>query len=114
MDKVLNFLKPTGASPVGLFVRGAAFRRSSLYAALSNAGASQHNYTFSTPTGAEGQQPVRVVLAWTDPPGPASANDVMVNRLSLVVRQVGTQGAVFRPYVGNGACLTTSFSVFRV
>eukprot|EP00595_Chromulina_sp_UTEXLB2642_P002940 CAMPEP_0196764748 /NCGR_PEP_ID=MMETSP1095-20130614/6785_1 /TAXON_ID=96789 ORGANISM="Chromulina nebulosa, Strain UTEXLB2642" /NCGR_SAMPLE_ID=MMETSP1095 /ASSEMBLY_ACC=CAM_ASM_000446 /LENGTH=555 /DNA_ID=CAMNT_0042121107 /DNA_START=844 /DNA_END=2511 /DNA_ORIENTATION=+ len=93
LDGVLNFGQ-SSTNPLSLFVVGAAYSSSSHYAELSSN--SQTSYSFTTSSSTD--QTIRITLAYTDYPGLVSTTNVIVNVLSLSVKNTAT-GATYSPYV---------------
>eukprot|EP01031_Cornospumella_fuschlensis_P027482 gene27482-33187_t len=105
MNRVLHFANASSTEPpkdppndpLSLFVVGAANSSSPLFAQILGTGGSR-TYTFKTYKAVD----VRVVLAYTDPPGNAGSNSLMVNVLTLSVRDTNNNNVVYPMYAPNG------------
>lgn len=89
LNKALNFGK-SSLSPLSLFVVGAANATSKHFSSIKKQ-AQKDSYTFSL----SGASSVRVTMVYTDFPGSPAASTMMINSLSVTVRDRRTN-AVYR------------------
>lgn len=92
LNSVLNF-GPSSLDPLTLFVVGDTNEQSPMYRSLGVTG-ELHTYVFKVAT----NQPVRVVMAYTDAVGSTSSTNVIINDLQLSVAYPGT---ILFPFSGQ-------------
>jgi hypothetical protein len=95
LSNILNF-GPSSASPITLFVRGAAETSSPYYASIDTA-SQVDTYLFLT-SSASTQPQIRVTLAFTDEIGAVGSSVTLVNNLVINVTEGGTS-RTYAPYL---------------